>query len=1344
MSASSIPEAFGEQGGFAFKLTKAFPDGEKGPLDTIITEWPAGTKKLHASKKAETAIQILLPQFYPIENESPFCMAYARFLYFILDIFASKTKTPPDITNALQEKTTQYENLTPVFQEDLEGKILTANLFFFRTLWMLQVAACISVDLGEIKRKKSPGAINLPPAITSNEATLLKENILYVFNQRKGFEHNHAIIKTHALPMYWSLDEEEEFNPFAAYPLTWKELAEDPDVHSLDKSLQTIINDMHPIPAKTKTQPPPVRQAQSSSPSASSDAPEVLVPLEEPKTPTSQPGTPILKKKANTTLPPLTPKVIKKVTIASPPMPTNKPLTEEEEERVPLTEEEQTEIEAVMRGVIPITEEHLTKRILKPMFPDDTTGAKALKAELSIETTDKKTTIPQMRAKTNRYKMIERMFRFRKTKIEEIKTLMEDNKGLITQVTYIVNLPGPDTTPEAGSSFFGKIKNAAVAVKNTAGSLLGSSSESTEPSGPEKELTFSDEQAKRYKELQVKYNPDVVDAFTQNFINETTKELSTYETITINWTTDETYIDERLKFIIPTYTDKTYGDNRSESLTKLEEIRQKLLSIGYLDNVTTKLDEISAIVTRKIKRNQDIVAHYNDLKTKRQNLMALGLRKTTLEGLRIKYNTVFHDKQRQVAEMKRGIAIVKEKDAQIAPLREEYDKLSLREGFAALFDYLNRSERNKQSTTELDGMDIEAIWNKEIQTNGIPKDDIDLDKITTFEEADKFELKIKEATKKINEFQIKDETQAIIDVIDIEIGHLETFLPKEKARLDALDKKKADDMKKEEEEKAKKEEEARLQAEKEKEETRLAQEKAGEAAAQAIEAAKVKEAANKEPVEVVEGSDSEEDDGEDGDVSDPGSEELTAEEGGEEGEEKEDSTTSPPIVLGSTISSLEKEEKEEEEEGEEEPLDPTTNTLAYIPITPEIREKAKQLNLTPIRGISFAKSESSFFIGTGIVPECNADILVNATNNGGVGGKGIDSAFNTRGGSAFKEQRKHLDYVTADDTDDSKENIRIHTGSATLIKNPERSEKTLNADYIILAVGPNFNKQKDIEEGLRLLQQAYETIIKLALSLKGDPQNMVICPLSTGEFLNEDKLPLSVVMYCAIDYLSQAIRESKKPINVYLIIPKEETETLQEAWKEFGEQTHIPQLSPPPPSTKTTEETQTIKTKRRQEEAQTIKAKQKANQNKTAKARRRQEEDTTIPIISSIPENEDVKPEENKPGFFEKVGTAFHFGTSTLHEKLKGTKSTPSPFIPTKPSTSVPKFTSLPSAPPFQSQKSSLPPTTLPKIPYSFGNYNPPSTPSKLPAIQGVHNTLQISYNETISNGYGRKSVLFT
>lgn len=192
---------------------------------------------------------------------------------------------------------------------------------------------------------------------------------------------------------------------------------------------------------------------------------------------------------------------------------------------------------------------------------------------------------------------------------------------------------------------------------------------------------------------------------------------------------------------------------------------------------------------------------------------------------------------------------------------------------------------------------------------------------------------------------------------------------------------------------------------------------------------------------------------------------------------------------------------------------------------------------------SYQLGKSTLYIAGGSVVEFAGDVLVNAANNGGLGGGGIDGMFNMLGGIDFQRERHNLKVV-------ARPGVRILTGDAVYTK----ARGHLKGKYVVHAVGPDYNEYQYDEEDSwdepdTLLSNAYKRIIEVSTELK-NVNSVGCCLLSAGIFSgNRGK---QGVLYVACKALMEALHECKSNIDVFLIGYTEEEQELLQVIAEYA------------------------------------------------------------------------------------------------------------------------------------------------------------------------------------------------
>ncbi|GAX19298.1 hypothetical protein FisN_4Lh126 [Fistulifera solaris] len=154
--------------------------------------------------------------------------------------------------------------------------------------------------------------------------------------------------------------------------------------------------------------------------------------------------------------------------------------------------------------------------------------------------------------------------------------------------------------------------------------------------------------------------------------------------------------------------------------------------------------------------------------------------------------------------------------------------------------------------------------------------------------------------------------------------------------------------------------------------------------------------------------------------------------------------------------------------------------------------------------------------------------IVNAANEGCLGGGGVDGAITTAGGRKLAKDRRKLKLI--------KKGIRCLTGDA-VITGPNEYGK-IQTPYVIHAVGPNYWEHSDSEAAHDLLKRAYQASLQLA-----DDHGLteIAFPLlSAGVF--RASIPLSVILKNAVAGISGWRKDgstSLEKVLLYAFTPEE-------------------------------------------------------------------------------------------------------------------------------------------------------------------------------------------------------------
>lgn len=147
---------------------------------------------------------------------------------------------------------------------------------------------------------------------------------------------------------------------------------------------------------------------------------------------------------------------------------------------------------------------------------------------------------------------------------------------------------------------------------------------------------------------------------------------------------------------------------------------------------------------------------------------------------------------------------------------------------------------------------------------------------------------------------------------------------------------------------------------------------------------------------------------------------------------------------------------------------------------------------------------------TDFQPNCPNSAIVNAANEGCLGGGGVDGAISNAGGEELLKARLALPIVEGD-------NVRCTTGDAKLT-GPNRFGE-LKTDYVIHAVGPNYHyfQEEEYEKADSLLKSAY--INSLEIARKEGLKHVAFSLLSAGVF--KGKRSLEEVLRLGVESINE-------------------------------------------------------------------------------------------------------------------------------------------------------------------------------------------------------------------------------
>ncbi len=133
--------------------------------------------------------------------------------------------------------------------------------------------------------------------------------------------------------------------------------------------------------------------------------------------------------------------------------------------------------------------------------------------------------------------------------------------------------------------------------------------------------------------------------------------------------------------------------------------------------------------------------------------------------------------------------------------------------------------------------------------------------------------------------------------------------------------------------------------------------------------------------------------------------------------------------------------------------------------------------------------------------------IVNAANEQGLGGGGVDGAISTAGGKGLSDARRDLSIIW--------DNVRVRTGDARATESGN-----LKVPYVIHSVGPNLS---DSEQNLDMLKAAYTSAIDEAY--RKDLVDLAFPIISGGVFRGD--YPLKTIIKTAFDAIVGNEKELK-------------------------------------------------------------------------------------------------------------------------------------------------------------------------------------------------------------------------
>ena len=171
-------------------------------------------------------------------------------------------------------------------------------------------------------------------------------------------------------------------------------------------------------------------------------------------------------------------------------------------------------------------------------------------------------------------------------------------------------------------------------------------------------------------------------------------------------------------------------------------------------------------------------------------------------------------------------------------------------------------------------------------------------------------------------------------------------------------------------------------------------------------------------------------------------------------------------------------------------------------------------------------------------PNPKSSAIVNAANEGCLGGGGVDGAISDAGGPILFEDRQALPLLGP--------GIRCKTGSA--VSTGPNSYGDLHTSYVIHAVGPNYRMYSGLDEGDELLFSAYSSTLGCAKD--SNLEAVAFSLLSAGIFRGSKSL--KEVLKIGIDAITSFDGYAELQEVHMCVFNQQEADTLVEIAKEIG------------------------------------------------------------------------------------------------------------------------------------------------------------------------------------------------
>jgi aminoacylase len=165
--------------------------------------------------------------------------------------------------------------------------------------------------------------------------------------------------------------------------------------------------------------------------------------------------------------------------------------------------------------------------------------------------------------------------------------------------------------------------------------------------------------------------------------------------------------------------------------------------------------------------------------------------------------------------------------------------------------------------------------------------------------------------------------------------------------------------------------------------------------------------------------------------------------------------------------------------------------------------------MTTTASVAFSNG-SELRIKQGSVVKFRGDAIVNAANEQGLDGGGLDGAINQAGGTDLTRARMALPVVG-----DPSEQVRIPTGTAVLTT----AGGSLAVRHVVHAVGPNFREMASQQAGEDLLRSAYKNVVDVLRT--NNLRQVGCCLISAGVY--RGNLSLAQVIFIALTTLAKEL-----------------------------------------------------------------------------------------------------------------------------------------------------------------------------------------------------------------------------